>query len=65
MSTILLEGESESTMKLVMELAQKLGLKMKVLSKSDIEDIKLGQMMDNVKTNEFVNEDTILYKLKK
>jgi hypothetical protein len=65
MSTILLEGESESTMKLVMELAQKLGLKMKVLSKSDVEDIKLGQMMDNVKTNEFVNEDTILYKLKK
>ncbi|NCP46063.1 MAG: hypothetical protein COW67_01565 [Flavobacteriales bacterium CG18_big_fil_WC_8_21_14_2_50_32_9] len=63
MATILLEGKSASTIKLLMELAQKLGVKMTVLDNSNIEDMKLGQFMDEVRTNTFAEEEEILKKL--
>lgn len=63
MATILLEGKSASTIKLLMELAKKLGVKMTIIDNSDIEDMKLGQFMDDVRTNELVEEEEVLNKL--
>lgn len=63
MATILLEGKSESTIKLLMDLAKKLGVKMRVLDASDMEDIKLGQLMNELKTNELDDETVVLKKL--
>ncbi|HLU85787.1 MAG TPA: hypothetical protein VKZ45_09955 [Vicingaceae bacterium] len=63
MATILLEGKSASTIKLLMELAKKLGVKMTIIDNSDIEDMKLGQFMDEARTNTFVEEEEILKKL--
>jgi len=63
MATILLEGKSESTIKLLIDLAKKLGLKMSVLDASELEDIKLGQLMNEVRTNELEDEAIVLKKL--
>lgn len=63
MATILLEGKSASTIKLLMELAKKLGVKMTIIDNSDIEDMKLGQFMDEARTNTLVEEEEILKKL--
>ncbi|MBW6484398.1 MAG: hypothetical protein K0B10_15250 [Vicingaceae bacterium] len=63
MATILLEGKSESTIKLLIDLAKKLGLKMRVLDVSELEDIKLGQLMNEVRTNELEDEAVVLKKL--
>lgn len=63
MATILLEGKSASTIKLLMELAKKLGVKMTIIDNSDIEDMKLGQFMDDVRTNEFIDEVSIIKNL--
>ena len=63
MATILLEGKSASTIKLLMELAHKLGVKMTIIDNSDIEDMKLGQFMDEARTNTLVEEKEILKKL--
>ncbi len=63
MATILLEGKSASTIKLLMELAKKLGVKMTIIDNADIEDMKLGQFIDDVRTNELVEEEEVLNKL--
>lgn len=63
MATILLESKSASTIKLLMELAKKLGVKMTIIDNSDIEDMKLGQFMDDVRTNEFIDEVSIIKNL--
>jgi hypothetical protein len=65
MATIILEGNSDSTIDKIVALAKELGLKLRVLSKSEEADFKLGQYMLESKTDTLVAEEDILKLLKK
>jgi len=65
MKTLLLEGESDSTLDLLINLAKKLGLKSRILTDSEEEDIKLGLLMKKVETGELVDREEIMKKLGK
>jgi len=64
-TTILLEGDSESKIKLILELAKKLGVKSAFLSKEELTDTKLGQLMEKEKTGKLISEKDILRELEK
>lgn len=64
MATIILEGDSDSTVDKIVALAKELGMKLRVLSNIEEEDLKLGHLMKSVKTNELVSEEKVLKALK-
>jgi len=64
-TTILLEGDSESKINLILELAKKLGVKSAFLSKEELTDTKLGQLMEKEKTGKLISEKDILRELEK
>ncbi len=64
MSTIVIEGKSAANMELIMQLAKKLGARVKKLSVIEKEDLALGTLMNEVKTGKKVSKATILRKLK-
>ncbi|MBK8056186.1 MAG: hypothetical protein IPK35_23670 [Saprospiraceae bacterium] len=63
MAAIVIRADKKSN-KILSELAKKLGGSVLDLKDEQYEDIALGTMMDEVKTNETVNKETILNKLK-
>lgn len=65
MLNVIFSGESEADIKLLIELAQKIGIKTKVLNAEQLEDIGLGLAMDKGKTGESVDTVAFLEKLKK
>lgn len=65
MATIILEGNSDSTVDKIVALAKELGMKLRVLSETEEEDLKLGNLMKSVKTSELVSEDEVLKALRK
>lgn len=60
MATIIIQTESKSTTKLMLDLAKKLGEKASVLSKEIEEDLIFGSMMEKAKTNKLVSKEFIL-----
>ena len=60
MATIIIQTESKSTTKLMLDLAKKLGEKASVLSKEIEEDLVFGSMMEKAKTNKLVSKESIL-----
>lgn len=62
MQKALLESESVSDLKLLLNLAKKLGIKSKILSMDEIEEIgmanaiKIGQTKEYIDTNEFLKK---------
>lgn len=65
MATIIIQTESKSTTKLMLDLAKKLGEKASVLSKDIEEDLIFGSMMEKAKTNKLVPKESILNSLMK
>lgn len=65
MSTFLIETDTESNIQALADYAQKLGIKFNILNTEEVEDFKLGQLMQAEKTNVLVEEDKVLYQLKK
>ncbi len=63
METIVIQTQSKSTTKLLVELAKKLGEKVSVLSKDQVEDLALGEMMNTMKTGRTVSKDSIMDEL--
>lgn len=63
MAAIVIRADKKSN-KILSELAKKLGGSVLDLKDEQYEDIVLGSMMDEVKTNEIVDKATILNKLK-
>lgn len=63
MAAIVILADNKSN-KILSELAKKLGGNVIYLKDEQYEDIALGALMDEVKTNETVNKETILNKLK-
>lgn len=65
MQTIVLQSESKSELKLLADLAKKLGIKVKFLSNEDKEDIGLLNAINIGKTGEYIDSTTFLKKLRK
>ena len=63
MATIILSSESQKDLNLILQLANKLGITTKKLSKDEIEDIALSIAIRDGRTGEYVDTDTFLKKL--
>lgn len=55
METAILTGESKTNMRLLFELAKKLGLKGKILTKTETEDLGLGLAIKKGRTGKHVD----------
>ncbi len=65
MKTAILSGESESDIKLLIELANKLGIKTKILTEEDAEDLAMVYAIEHGKTGEYVDTQSFIKKLRK
>jgi len=62
MGAIVIKNDSKS-LKLITELAKRLGSKVAKLDDEQFEDFTFGEMMKEAKTGELVSRETILQKL--
>jgi hypothetical protein len=65
MQTIIMNSDSKGNLKLLVELAKKLGIYVKILNEEEKEDLVFFELMENAKTGELVDEATIFKKLNK
>jgi len=65
MEALLLNSESKSDMKLLLELAKKIGVKARVITESELEDIGLMNAIRQGRTEEFIDNQSFLKKLRK
>jgi len=65
METAILNSNSKSDLRLILELAKKLGVSSNILSKNEIEDISLGNAIKKGRTKNYVDTNDFLKKLKK
>lgn len=64
METIVISSESKSNIKLLKDLAKKLGDSVKTLSNEQLEDLTFGQMLQKAETGNLVDESDVLKKLR-
>ena len=64
MSSIVVSPKSQKELEFISELLSKLGVRSKVLSDTELEDLGLAVMMKDVDRSEVVGEDEIMQKLK-
>lgn len=65
METVIVRGKDKSSMKLLLELAKKLGIKSKQLSKQEIEDWLIAKKIEQGLKTENVSKNTIIDLLSK
>jgi hypothetical protein len=65
MQTAIINSESIADLKLLLELAKKLGIKSKVLSINEIEEIGLANAIKKGRTGEYIDTNIFLNKLSK
>jgi hypothetical protein len=65
METIMLQGKTKAEMKIFISLAQRMGIKAKFMTPSEVEDISLANAMENGRTGEFVNTQQFMENLLK
>lgn len=63
MSTLVIQSKSRNNLKLLRELARKIGDKAVVLSEEQAEDLALGTFMNKVKTGKSVGIDQVMKKI--
>ncbi len=59
MEAIVIQSDSK-TIKILKELAEKMGEKATILSESQMEDLALGKLMNKVKTGNSVSRESIM-----
>ncbi|MEM8896175.1 MAG: hypothetical protein AAGC88_16475 [Bacteroidota bacterium] len=64
MSSIVVSPKSQKELQFISELLSKLGVRSKVLSDEELEDLGLAVMMKDVDRSEVVGEDEIMQKLR-
>jgi len=64
MQTMVLEGKSKTDMKLLADLARKLGIKVKYLTEEEKEEIGLIRAIDQGNTGEHVDTGEFIKKLR-
>ncbi len=65
MKTALLSSESESDLDLLLELADKLGIKTRILTGEDAEDLAILSAIEKGKTGEYVNTEDFIKELRR
>ncbi len=65
MSSIVIEVKTGADKKLLLELAERLGLKSKTIDAKDMEDLFLGEAISKARKGDFVEEAEVMYALKK
>ena len=64
MKTAILTGKSETDLRLLAQLAEKLGIKAKVLNQEDAEDLALIYAIEEGRTDEYIDTDEFLTQLR-
>lgn len=64
MSAIVIQSKSKNNLKLLGELAKKIGEQVTILSEGQIEDLALGNYMKKIRTGKNVPTDVVLKKLR-
>lgn len=65
METVVLKSDSKENLKLLTDLARKIGIKVKFLTKEEAEDIGLLSAILTGSTGEYVDTDVFIESLKK
>ncbi|MBP6611044.1 MAG: hypothetical protein KA206_08130 [Paludibacter sp.] len=65
MQTLVLNGESVSEIKLIAELAKKMGLTAKILSEEEREDIGMLKAIKSGRTKQYIDKENFLNQLRK
>ena len=65
MQTLVLNGESAGDIKLIAEIAKKMGLKAKILSESEKEDLSMLNAIKKGRTNKYVDTESFIQNLRK
>jgi hypothetical protein len=65
MQTLVLNGESAADIKLIAEIAKKMGLKAKILSEVEKEDIGMLNAIKKGRTKQYVNTESFIHNLRK
>ncbi len=65
METALLKSKSKPDLRLLLNLAKKIGVESKILSADDMEEICIARAIQKGRTGEFVDQTEFLRKLKK
>lgn len=65
MQTAILNTESKSDFKLLIELAKKIGIQAKIMTNSEIDELGLINAIKKGRTKTYVNNDAFLKKLRK
>lgn len=63
MGTLVIQSKSKNNLKLISELAKKIGEDVTYLSKEQVEDLAFGTYMNKVRTGKKVSHETIMKKL--
>lgn len=63
MEAIIIKNDSKS-IKLIMEIAKRMGSEVSKLNDDQLEDFTFGEMLKESKTGELVSRETIMQKLK-
>jgi hypothetical protein len=65
MDTVILQSDSKVNLKLLVDLAKKIGIKVKFLTEEEKEDIGLFNAIKKGRTKQYVNTDDFVKKLRK
>jgi hypothetical protein len=65
MQSVILNSKSKTDLKLIIDLANKIGIQSRVLSESEIEEIGLANSIRIGRTNKFVSTSDYIEKLRK
>ncbi len=64
MATLIIESSDPKNVKLISELAKKLGDRVKSITATETEDLLLGDLMNSVKTGEYVDKADVMKALR-
>jgi hypothetical protein len=65
METLILNSESAGDIKLIAEIAKKMGLKAKILTEEEKEDIGMLNAIKKGRTKKYVDNDSFMLNLRK
>ena len=65
MQTAILKSNSDTDLKLLIELAQKIGIEAKILSENELEDFGIAMAVKEGRTGEYIDSNSYIKKLRK
>ena len=65
MQTVILNSDSKTDLKLLLDLAKKIGIKSRVLSETEMEEIGLANSIRLGRTKEYIDTTAFIKKLRK